>query len=102
MADVADGELRPDAGTGASFHPLCTRGADLSCRPLSGRNAASAPRPRRTAARGRLSGRGTFGRRNRMLRSEEHTSELQYLMSISYAALCLKKKKHKTRTNVNI
>src|SRR3546814_3775604 len=32
-------------------------------------------------------------------RSEEHTSELQSLMRISYAVLCLKKKKknHKTR-----
>src|SRR3546814_9751181 len=29
------------------------------------------------------------------LRSEEHTSELQSLMRISYAVLCLKKKKHK-------
>src|SRR3546814_4909154 len=28
------------------------------------------------------------------LRSEEHTSELQSLMRISYAVLCLKKKKH--------
>src|SRR3546814_8698078 len=28
-------------------------------------------------------------------RSEEHTSELQTLMRISYAVLCLKKKKHK-------
>src|SRR3546814_8939537 len=28
------------------------------------------------------------------LRSEEHTSELQSLMRISYAAFCLKKKKH--------
>src|SRR3546814_2454008 len=28
-------------------------------------------------------------------RSEEHTSELQSLMRISYAVLCLKKKKHK-------
>src|SRR3546814_8887277 len=28
-------------------------------------------------------------------RSEEHTSELQSLMSISYAAFCLKKKTHK-------
>src|SRR3546814_6844714 len=27
-------------------------------------------------------------------RSEEHTSELQSLMRISYAVLCLKKKKH--------
>src|SRR3546814_4020024 len=30
-------------------------------------------------------------------RSEEHTSELPSLMSNSYAALCLKKKKHKNR-----
>src|SRR3546814_6412134 len=29
-------------------------------------------------------------------RSEEHTSELQSLMRISYAVLCLKKKKAKT------
>src|SRR3546814_11379885 len=31
-------------------------------------------------------------------RSEEHTSELQSLMRISYAVFCLKKKKHKTTT----
>src|SRR3546814_4414023 len=30
---------------------------------------------------------------NRMRRSEEHTSELQSLMRISYAVFCLKKKK---------
>src|SRR3546814_9161945 len=30
-----------------------------------------------------------------MLRSEEHTSELQSLMRISYAVFCLKKKKNK-------
>src|SRR3546814_2142748 len=30
-----------------------------------------------------------------MRRSEEHTSELQSLMRISYAVLCLKKKKNK-------
>src|SRR3546814_3031577 len=29
-------------------------------------------------------------------RSEEHTSDLQSLMRISYAVFCLKKKKHKT------
>src|SRR3546814_9018111 len=33
-------------------------------------------------------------------RSEEHTSELQSLMRISYAVFCLKKKKH-THTDVN-
>src|SRR3546814_8966914 len=32
-------------------------------------------------------------------RSEEHTSELQSLMRISYAVFCLKKKKHKQHTN---
>src|SRR3546814_4996183 len=32
------------------------------------------------------------------LRSEEHTSELQSLMRISYAVFCLKKKKQKTIT----
>src|SRR3546814_2815982 len=31
---------------------------------------------------------------DRFVRSEEHTSELQSLMRISYAVFCLKKKKH--------
>src|SRR3546814_7994790 len=33
-------------------------------------------------------------------RSEEHTSELQSLMRISYAVFCLKKKKHNQRSNL--
>src|SRR3546814_5296836 len=33
------------------------------------------------------------------LRSEEHTSELQSLMRISYAVFCLKKKKTQQRSN---
>src|SRR3546814_10182032 len=33
------------------------------------------------------------------VRSEEHTSELQSLMRISYAVFCLKKKKHTTTTH---
>src|SRR3546814_4346533 len=37
---------------------------------------------------------GTLGARG-PVRSEEHTSELQSLMSISYAVFCLKKKKNK-------
>src|SRR3546814_4349190 len=32
-------------------------------------------------------------------RSEEHTSELQSLMRISYAVFCLKKKKHQHHTH---
>src|SRR3546814_9221348 len=33
-------------------------------------------------------------------RSEEHTSELQSLMRISYAVFCLKNKKYKKRQNI--
>src|SRR3546814_4663254 len=35
-------------------------------------------------------------------RSEEHTSELQSLMRISYAVFCLKKKKERYHTNTRI
>src|SRR3546814_10263813 len=39
---------------------------------------------------------GHAARRNHVIaRSEEHTSELQSLMSISYAVFCLQKKSHK-------
>src|SRR3546814_7240575 len=44
--------------------------------------------------------RCTEGLQNKYGRSEEHTSELQSLMRISYAVFCLKKKnqrKYKTR-----
>src|SRR3546814_3827520 len=34
------------------------------------------------------------GRAEAIMRSEEHTSELQSLMRISYAVFCLKKKKY--------
>src|SRR3546814_3395960 len=37
----------------------------------------------------------------RMIRSEEHTSELQSLMRISYAVFCLKKKKKKQQYTSN-
>src|SRR3546814_2748290 len=40
-------------------------------------------------------------RRFRVGRSEEHTSELQSLMRISYAVFCLKKK-NKIEKNINI
>src|SRR3546814_2029327 len=36
---------------------------------------------------------------NAKIRSEEHTSELQSLMRISYAVFCLKKKKKKKQQN---
>src|SRR3546814_2067302 len=61
-------------------------------------------RPRATAGRAKSwsAQRATFlwscTDRNR---SEEHTSELQSLMRISYAVFCLKKKKSKTSHSKN-
>src|SRR3546814_1243038 len=41
-----------------------------------------------------------FGLNDLEFRSEEHTSELQSLMRISYAVFCLKKKKKKEQINI--
>src|SRR3546814_14136003 len=62
-------------------------------RPLRPRTALSAARPGRAVedARLRLSHHAR-GWRDHRYRSEEHTSELQSLMRISYAVFCLKKK----------
>src|SRR3546814_4738992 len=66
---------------------------------------ASAPRnrPRQNpwppCAHGNRHRQGLF-RSERPLRSEEHTSELQSLMRISYAVFCLKKKKQIIYTQI--
>src|SRR3546814_21164389 len=46
--------------------------------------------------------RGPRRSRRAQPRSEEHTSELQSLMRISYAVFCLKKKNNKTTNNYTI
>src|SRR3546814_2498998 len=46
--------------------------------------------------------RGRLHQARRCLRSEEHTSELQSLMRISYAVFCLKKKNNKTKRKTQI
>src|SRR3546814_20220034 len=61
-----------------------SRGRRASARRRRARPPAPRPRPR---------GRGSSGRCPRGRRSEEHTSELQSLMRISYAVFCLKKNK---------
>src|SRR3546814_5274314 len=49
-----------------------------------------------------LRGKGRKERERIVARSEEHTSELQSLMRISYAVFCLKKKnKSKHQTHIN-
>src|SRR3546814_8748720 len=63
------------AGTGGG-------GVDRAARPPEGRHDSL-----RSVARGR---------------SEEHTSELQSLMRISYAVFCLKKKKNNSQLGMNI
>src|SRR3546814_6782333 len=52
-------------------------------------DAADLPQDFQRRIRGFKAGSGTF-------RSEEHTSELQSLMRLSYAVFCLKKKKKQT------
>src|SRR3546814_6066599 len=71
--------------------PLDARRASAICRTMSHYQTSS--RTRRSSEIRRA--RRPSGRR----RSEEHTSELQSLMRISYAVFCLKKKKLKLRTN---
>src|SRR3546814_9362327 len=60
------------------------------------RSRTAVGQPLRTGARRRRHRRGGGGRiravRGHSARSEEHTSELQSLMRISYAVFCLKKK----------
>src|SRR3546814_6042130 len=62
-------------------HRVCTRPARLYCGAIG------------TSDRGHTCGRSAEG--VAFDRSEEHTSELQSLMRISYAVFCLKKKKSK-------
>src|SRR3546814_4007264 len=65
---------------GAGGLPSATAPPRLQLRRRDEQIQGAAPRPR-------LEGRGAGPRR-----SEEHTSELQSLMRISYAVFCLKKK----------
>src|SRR3546814_6839467 len=57
---------------------------------------------RMCAQRGQRCRRGLWRHHRHQLRSEEHTSELQSLMRISYAVFCLKKKKKKKTNKHNM
>src|SRR3546814_4740986 len=74
------------------WHTLSLHDALPIYSPHRPRRRQPAPGPR---AR-RASGIAPVGR---ALRSEEHTSELQSLMRISYAVFCLKKKTQRYHTN---
>src|SRR3546814_13148836 len=64
------------------------------CRPCHGKAQAAFPRSRaKPSSHYRPAGRPSLRPPKWLRRSEEHTSELQSLMRISYAVFCLKKKK---------
>src|SRR3546814_9932072 len=68
------------------------------CPPIS---ASALPRIRyaRLIGKGSMPARRFVRRGRSTFRSEEHTSELQSLMRISYAVFCLKKKKNNYNAN---
>src|SRR3546814_8156489 len=84
---------------GSELLPLAQGPASGTARPHRWRRAALAGRRRRTGCH-RHQGPGETRLESR--RSEEHTSELQSLMRISYAVFCLKKKTKQNTTNCNI
>src|SRR3546814_7570979 len=75
---------------GPSDFPRCTKNASSRLRVQDDQERIAGPFLRSPAAHPP----GTARRR----RSEEHTSELQSLMRISYAVFCLKKKQNKLPT----
>src|SRR3546814_2189316 len=118
-SDVCSSD-RGDVGVGAAGQPSASQPGDCRSRCATGRGATAARSPtcrkpsgavravsgnapcqdrarcatRRNGAQGRTGLRPdpTRVRGWTLLRSEEHTSELQSLMRISYAVFCLKKK----------
>src|SRR3546814_6875285 len=72
-------------------------------RALCSRGRGSIPtKPRRHSRRRRQPRGGHGNRRRSRIRSEEHTSELQSLMRISYAVFCLKNKKQNKTTKTQL
>src|SRR3546814_3321887 len=78
LSEAVSAELAQTVSAG--LDPLLS-GLDFSTMPASQRGRSCSQKESR------------WGRPRRK-RSEEHTSELQSLMRISYAVFCLKKKKH--------
>src|SRR3546814_1300503 len=75
-----------------SARPFLRGRPDLRCGRASARSQETADRPHRSRdVQKRAERRMTESIANEV-RSEEHTSELQSLMRISYAVFCLKKK----------
>src|SRR3546814_2044559 len=90
--------LKALEGTGADIHADTLLGDILL--PLGVSRTADFTRRTYDAVRQPFTGWGLMWTRDDV-RSEEHTSELQSLMRISYAVFCLKKKKHQKVQSIN-
>src|SRR3546814_6282257 len=73
--------LAISAGMSRPMRPTALRRSAKYCRHRHSANCGASPTP---------------------VRSEEHTSELQSLMRISYAVFCLKKKNHNYKNSIDI
>src|SRR3546814_1719821 len=71
--------------------------ARTACGSVAVRYPWSDPRASKRKADSGMGARGAETGGHPLSRSEEHTSELQSLMRISYAVFCLKKKKYALR-----
>src|SRR3546814_8980769 len=88
------GRARPvDGGLCQGLWPASAARARADLRLQQERRADAAPRAAQRGVPARAPQRRGRQRRQVAIRSEEHTSELQSLMRISYAVFCLKKKK---------
>src|SRR3546814_2396896 len=98
-SDLIEEAAQQRAGTGAPEHGVI--GADVDRQPLHQHVHRRIGRDARAGDQEGEDGRGRIGAHGwgctfpSPLRSEEHTSELQSLMRISYAVFCLKKKNNK-------
>src|SRR3546814_9382562 len=87
-----DAGLVPLAERGARHRArLCQKAGQERPRTARAISAAAPPRRPHPSRDGRTGA----------VRSEEHTSELQSLMRLSYAVFCLKKKTQKNTTRIN-
>src|SRR3546814_10078511 len=103
-SDVCSSDLLDQPRAGRARPARATR---RRCRPRRARPGGDDARTHGASAGRRAAAAALRARRQRgdlvgqpgelnitLIRSEEHTSELQSLMRISYAVFCLKKKKH--------
>src|SRR3546814_5705654 len=91
---VANGQFVRKTGILCIFSPFLACFSDFRCYgrlPLHASNSTT--RAITQSSSGAAAPSLTLRARRRASRSEEHTSELQSLMRISYAVFCLKKKK---------